>query len=224
VVELAVSAEMLAALVKSPSSLTWASGWQQVLAEIAGAYRTIGIPVADDRPSVGDRHRRVPGSGLRRWIEIRDRVCVHPACRAPARSADQDHRLDHATGGLTDEDNLEPKCRHDHRLKHEAGWQVERPEPGVTVWTSALGHRHESRPPPIIDRLPVPVPDHDGERFSPDGWYVWQSRPAACDCDDPCDCEPPILPPVPRRVPKVQPGELERRDVQIFDPDEEPPF
>jgi len=140
------------------------------------------------------------------------------------RTADQDHRLDHAAGGLTDEDNLEPKCRHDHRLKHEAGWQVERTEPGVTVWTSALGHRHESRPPPIIDRLPVPVPDHDGERFSPDGWYVWQSRSAACDCDDSCDCEPPILPPVPRRVPKVQPGELERQDVQIFDPDDEPPF
>jgi hypothetical protein len=230
VVELAVSAEMLAALVKTPSSLTRAGDWEQVLAEIAGTYRTIGIPGADDHLGdgdhlgAGDRHRRFPGSGLRRWVEIRDRVCVHPACRAPARTADQDHRLDHAAGGLTDEDNLEPKCRHDHRLKHEAGWQVERTEPGVTVWTSALGHRHESRPPPIIDRLPVPVPDHDGERFSPDGWYVWQSRSAACDCDDSCDCEPPILPPVPRRVPKVQPGELERQDVQIFDPDDEPPF
>jgi len=224
VIELAVSAEMLTALANTPSSLPEASGWEQVLAEIADAYRTIGISGADDHPSAGDLHRRIPGAGLRRWVEIRDRVCVHPACRAPARSADQDHRLDHAAGGLTDEDNLEPKCRHDHRLKHEAGWRVERPKPGVTVWTSALGHRHESRPPPIIDRLPVPVPDYDGERFSPDGWYVWQSRPAACDCDEPCDCEPPILPPVPRRVPKVQPRELEQQVAPIFDPDDKPPF
>ena len=229
VVELAVSAEVLTSLVETPSSLPEASGWEQVLAEIAGAYRISGLHRADDHRGTGDhlgagdQRRRVPGAGLRRWVELRDRVCVHPACRAPARSADQDHRLDHATGGLTDEDNLEPKCRHDHRLKHKGGWRVERSEPGVTVWTSALGHRHESRPPPVISRLPMPVPDHDGERFSLDGWYVWRSRPAACDCDELCDCEPPILPPVPRRVPEVQPGEVERHD-EIFDPDDEPPF
>jgi hypothetical protein len=224
VVELAVSAEMLTALVETPSSLTTASGWEQVLAEIAGACQASGLPWTDDDLAAGDQHRRVPGAGLRRWVEIRDRVCVHPACRAPARSADQDHRVDHAASGLTDEDNLEPKCRHDHRLKHEAGWQVERAEPGVTVWTSALGHRHESRPPPVIPPLPMPGPDDDGERFSLNGWYEWQSRPVACGCDEQCDCEPPILPPVPRRNPELQPGELERQDAQIFDPDDKPPF
>jgi hypothetical protein len=224
VVELAVSAEVLTALVETPSPLTTASGWEQMLAEIAGAYRSSGIPRAGNHLGAVDQHPRVPGAGLRRWVEIRDRVCVHPACRAPARSADQDHRLDHAAGGLTNQDNLEPKCRHDHRLKHEAGWQVEQPEPGVTMWTSALGHRHESRPPPVISRLPMPVRDDDGERFSPDGWYVWQSRPVACDCDKQCDCEPPILPPVPRRVPKARPEELDRQDAQTFDPDDKPPF
>ena len=223
VVELAVSAETLTALVKTPTSLTPASGWEQVLAEIAGACRTSGIHRDDDNLGAGDKHRRVLGAGLRRWVEIRDRVCVHPACRAPARSADQDHHLNHAAGGLTDEDNLEPKCRHDHRLKHEAGWQVERPEPGVTVWTSALGHRHESRPPPVISRLPVPAPDDDGERFSPGRWYVWQSRSAQCDCDEPCDCEPSILPPVPRRVPEAVAVEVEQEGTPILDPGE-PPF
>lgn len=217
-VELAVSAEMLTTIVQTPSSLTTAGGWEQVLAEIAGACPTHGIPGAVDR------HRRVPGARLRRWVEMRDRICVHPACRAPARVADQDHRLDYAAGGLTDEDNLEPKCRHDHRLKHEAGWRVECTEPGVTVWTSALGHRHESRPPPVITPLPLPVPDEDGEHCSPEGWYVWQSRPAACDCDEQCDCEPSILPPVPRRAPTADAGKVEQPATKTLDPDDRPPF
>jgi hypothetical protein len=217
-VELAVSHDMARTLLTTPSPSTAVQGWERVLAEIARAVANTGVPES------GDQHRRVPGARLRRWVELRDRVCVHPACRAPARTADQDHRCDYAAGGQTTEDNLAPKCRHDHRLKHEAGWQVERREPGVTVWTSALGHRYESRPPPVITPQPPPMPDDgDRERALAGGRYEWQSRPTSCECDEPCDCVPSLLPPVPRLVVQEEPA---REDslAPIFDPDDKPPF
>lgn len=51
-------------------------------------------------------------------------------CRAPARGTDTDHTLDHARGGATVEYNLGNTCKHDHRVKHEGGWQLHQPEPG----------------------------------------------------------------------------------------------
>jgi hypothetical protein len=217
-VEIAVSHDIARMLITSPQPSTAAQGWQRVLAEIAKAVSDTSVPEG------GDQRRRVPGARLRRWVELRDRVCVHPACRAPARTADQDHRHDYAEGGQTTEDNLEPKCRHDHRVKHEGGWQVERQEPGVTVWTSALGHRYESRPPPVITPLPPPLPD-DGndERLVPRGQYEWQPRHTPCECDEPCACAPPLLPPVPRRVIQVEPT-VDPSATVIFDPDDKPPF
>jgi hypothetical protein len=49
-------------------------------------------------------------------------------------------------------------CRHDHRLKHEGGWQLHQPEPGHFTWTSRLGHPYERHPPAIIEPLPDPIP------------------------------------------------------------------
>ena len=43
---------------------------------------------------------------LRRYLEIRDRSCIMIGCRAPARSADKDHTLDHAKGGPSTGPNL----------------------------------------------------------------------------------------------------------------------
>jgi hypothetical protein len=88
------------------------------------------------RSDTGDPTRRFPGAALRRHVEIRDRSCVMIGCRAPAHGTDTDHTLDHARSGATTEHNLGHVCRHDHRLKHEGGWQLHQPEPGVFRWTT----------------------------------------------------------------------------------------
>ena len=41
------------------------------------------------------------GAVLRRHLQIRDRACAGPGCRAPAHHTDQDHTVDHARGGPT---------------------------------------------------------------------------------------------------------------------------
>jgi hypothetical protein len=205
--------------------------WAPVLAELAGCAELAGRAEQSERALDTDlryANRRTAGAALR-WIQLRDRRCVHPCCRMPAAKSDQDHRIGYAAGGATVGTNLSTPCRHDHRLKDEAGWAVDSPESGLTLWTSPLGHRYESRPPPVIVHLPEPSPGLDRQRSSPGGRLVWQSRPDPCDCERPrdcerpCDCRPPLLPPAPRRVPMDQPARR-REPIAIFDPDEAPPF
>jgi hypothetical protein len=86
--------------------------------------------------------RRFPGNRLARWIVTRDRMCRAPGCRVPARAADIDHTIDHASNGPTSHDNLAVTCRHHHRLKHEGGWQVTQPTPGTLIWTSPGGRNY----------------------------------------------------------------------------------
>jgi hypothetical protein len=81
-----------------------------------------------------ERSGRSPGRAMRRRTQIRDRTCIHPGCRAPAARTDGDHTQDWADGGATDADNLGSLCRHDHRVKHEGGWQIAQPAPGYFVW------------------------------------------------------------------------------------------
>ncbi|TDD69690.1 HNH endonuclease [Jiangella aurantiaca] len=133
--------------------------WSAVLADIAG-QRAASLPAGSDRADIeaADQHRRSAHAWLRRVVQIRDRCCTHPACRAPASRTDQDHAVDHADGGPTDEANLGSCCRHDHRLKHDGGWRFRKLTPDSTVWTSPLGHTYVSRPPPVMSALPEPWP------------------------------------------------------------------
>jgi hypothetical protein len=194
--------------------------WQPVLVELARHAEQRGRdPDTDPR----DSSRRTAAAALRRWIELRDRQCVHPCCRAPARTADQDHRVGYALGGPTVGANLSTPCRHDHRLKDEGGWTMHQPDPGLTVWTSPLGHRYESPRPPVIPPVPEPYPDDERRLDEPVGLYVWVSSPESCDCDEPCDCEPPILPPVPTRALREDSAPHPEPTV-IFDPNETFPF
>jgi hypothetical protein len=217
IVEIAVPADQLGRIAATQPP---AGRWQPVLVELASRAEQRGRdPDADPR----DTTRRTPGAVLRRWIEMRDRQCVHPCCRAPARTTDQDHRVGYAQGGATVGANLSTPCRHDHRLKDEAGWAVHQREPGITVWTSPLGHRYQSRRPPVIPTVPEPYPDDQRRLDEPVGLYVWTSRPAACTCDEPCNCEPQILPPVPTRAPREESVPNPQPTV-IFDPNEAFPF
>jgi hypothetical protein len=193
-----------------------AGPWARVVAELAkriGPAERTELDSQNPDTDTRDADRRTAGAALRRWVQQRDRQCVHPCCRAPARKADLDHRIGFAEGGPTVGANLSVPCRHDHRLKDEGHWAMVQPRSGLTVWTSPLGHRYESRPPPVITQLPEPYADKDNR---------WDCAVAG-DSDTACGCEQPILPSVPRRVPAHEPAH-ELEPTPVFDPDEKPPF
>jgi hypothetical protein len=105
--------------------------------------------------------RRAPGAALRREVTSAIKTCVGSGCRAPARSGDIDHLTDHDKGGLTVEENLDPVCRHDHRVKTEAGWQLRRVA-DTFEWTTRLGHVYLVPIPSVLPNPPDP-PRHRPE-------------------------------------------------------------
>ncbi|MGH3853166.1 MAG: DUF222 domain-containing protein [Pseudonocardiaceae bacterium] len=159
IVELHVPAALLTELTTHPDAYGADGEWAAVIADLAAQYataRTQDAPCTQDTPCAQDgvSARRVPeqdpasrfaGAVLRRHVQIRDRVCVHPGCRCPAGHADLDHTVDHVHGGVTAEANSGPLCRHDHRLKHVGGWRLRQPEHGHFVWTSPLGRIYHSQ-------------------------------------------------------------------------------
>lgn len=208
-----------------PEDLTRADGEPRRAATVAGAARAcapvleelavaLKLSKSNHETTVKYAARRTPGAGLRRWIQQRDRRCVHPCCRVPATKADQDHRVGFAHGGPTIVTNLSAPCRHDHRLKDEGHWKLTAPQPGLTVWTSPLGRRYESRPPPAIPR-PIDArtqPDHDRE---PTGGS--NGQPESCDCLlTPCPHDQPDA--IAEHVNDSTPPEIEMLD------DGKPPF
>ncbi|GAA1294692.1 DUF222 domain-containing protein [Planotetraspora silvatica] len=121
--------------------------------ELAGNSRL----TADPSPSRIDERRRFAAAQLRRWIQIRDRVCCHPGCRAPATRTELDHTNPHGHGGPTTHTNLAATCTHDHDLR-DHGWQLTQTAPGHLTWISRTGHHYPVQPPPIIEPLPEPNP------------------------------------------------------------------
>ncbi|MGH3793626.1 MAG: DUF222 domain-containing protein [Pseudonocardiaceae bacterium] len=154
IVELHVPAALLADLAAHPATC---GQWTAVITDLAAQYATHRARAA---AGVGKQNpaARFAGVVLRRHVQIRDRTCVHPGCRCPARHADLDHTRDHTLGGATIETNAGPLCRHDHRLKHEAGWRLTQPQPGHFTWTSPLGRTYRTQPQPITTGLPEPLP------------------------------------------------------------------
>ncbi len=194
VLELQVPAGLLAEL----AATEWVTLgiWRKVVADLARQHAAVDA----DRAAGTDRYatdadRRMPGAALRRHLQLRDRRCVGVGCRAPARGADADHTRDHAHGGLSTHDNLGHVCKHDHLLKHEGGWKLEQPEPGLFRWTSRLGCSYTVRPPPIIEPLPEPLPGTESR------YPIW--IPPDEDWQDSTVLEPP--PPEPEPPPAPPP-------------------
>jgi hypothetical protein len=166
--------------------------WAPVVTDLAHQHTS-------RQQAAGDPTRRFPGATLRRHVQIRDRSCIMIGCRAPTR--DTDHTHDHAHGGTTADHNLGTLCRHDHRLKHDGGWQLHQPEPGLFRWTSRLGHAYLLRPSPIIEPLPDPIPREEPPPIfvRPDGdWEkssIWDDTPPEADTKPPpapdLDNDPP---------------------------------
>jgi hypothetical protein len=115
-----------------------ATSWIRLL-----THPVTGVPLVLDRKTY-----RVPAA-LRRWLGVSSPTCVFPGCNRAARDCDLDHVTAWADGGTTDADNLDPKCRHHHRLRHETRWDVDRPPAGETTWSSPLGGRYGTDPPPF---------------------------------------------------------------------------
>ena len=120
------------------------------LAEAARGARwtaTVTDPTSR-RPIVTSPVRRRPTTMQARIVRSTHPTCVFPGCRMPAVDCDLDHTRPWSTGGATDEQNLAPLCRHDHRIKTETGWTYTMGETGPT-WHSRLGGVYQrGRPPP----------------------------------------------------------------------------
>ncbi len=156
VVDIHVDLQTLARLADNPGEL---AGYGPVIADIArqvteqqesAEWRYTVTHPQTSAPVFNGTTRRRPTASQRRHVEARDRTCIFPGCRMPATNSDLDHRVPWSEGGPTTVWNLDPLCRHDHRIKHQSGW-THRPLPnGDHQWTTKLGHTYTtsgSKPP-----------------------------------------------------------------------------
>ena len=146
-VDIVVDLETLIGLSESPAEIP---GMGPVVADIArqvvaeqqdAEWRFSVIDESGQVAHTGITQRR-PSVAQRRHIEARNPTCVFPGCRMPSRSCDIDHTVAVVDGGPTTTCNLAPLCRHHHRVKHEAPWQLTRQHRGGYRWMSRLGHSY----------------------------------------------------------------------------------
>lgn len=154
-VDIRVDLVTLGRLVDHPGEL---AGYGPVIADIArqvaespGGTRwryTVTDPDNGHTVDSGVTRRR-PTARQRRQVETRNPTCVFPGCRMPATACDFDHIEPWADGGPTSTSNGAPVCRHDHTLRHRAGWTYQRLDNGDYQWTTQLGHTYTTsgRPP-----------------------------------------------------------------------------
>jgi hypothetical protein len=87
-----------------------------------------------------------PGVKLRHLAQVRHATCTSPVCRRPAAGSDFEHNIPYEAGGRTCLCNAGPKCRHDHRLKQQAKWNVEQLPDGTFRWTTPSGRSYATEP------------------------------------------------------------------------------
>ena len=147
-VEIQVDLNTLAGLADHPGEL---AGYGPVIADIARQiadrqhatqWRYVVTDPTTGQPLHTGLARRRPTAAQRRQVETGNPTCVFPGCRMPAGNCDLDHRTPYAEGGPTEPDNLTPLCRHDHRLRHQAGWTHQQLPNGDHQWTTKLGHTY----------------------------------------------------------------------------------
>jgi hypothetical protein len=156
VVDIVVDLETLARLADMPGDL---SGFGPVVADVA---RQVAAAQAEGHwrftltdPGTGlavhdGIVRRRPTAAQRRSVTVRNRTCVFPGCRMPARQCDLDHRVPWSERRVTSTDGLAPGCRHDHiTVRHRIGWTYRSLPGGDHLWRSPLGHTYTTsgRPP-----------------------------------------------------------------------------
>lgn len=121
---------------------------RRLAGEATSWVRILTHPVTGTVLDVDRRTYRVP-TALRRWLGVRDPVCIGPGCIRPARDCDIDHRLDWQYGGTTTDTNLAPLCEQHHVLKTKSAWKLHHDDDtGSTRWITPTGHTVEAEPPP----------------------------------------------------------------------------
>jgi hypothetical protein len=112
-----------------------------------------------------------PSLPLDKAVRSRDMTCRFPGCRRSALGRSSGTDLDHTVPwpvGTTSGDNLAVLCRHHHRLKHSAGWQVTLLDDGTMTWSTPSGRSVTTEPWQYAD----PSPDQgidDRDHDPPDG-------------------------------------------------------
>jgi hypothetical protein len=102
------------------------------------AYFERAIFSLGTRIDVSVRSRLFTG-GVRRAIELRDRICTHPHCYEPAENCQVDHIETYASGGLTTQENGRLLCGFHNRLRNQRDQQGEQ---------RVQGGEQRQRPPP----------------------------------------------------------------------------
>jgi hypothetical protein len=87
-----------------------------------------------------------PGVKLRHLSQVRHATCTSPICRRPASQCDFEHNTPYEAGGRSCLCNGGPKCRHDHRLKQQPGWNVDQLPDGTFRWTTPSGRSYDTEP------------------------------------------------------------------------------
>lgn len=148
-VRVVVPADTLLGLDDHPAELVGygpitAEAARELAAEADATWRRILTdPVSGAVLDVGHRRYRPPAA-MAEHVRNRDLHCTFPGCRVPAQACDLDHvvRFDpDDPDGRTAADNLDPDCRHHHRIKHLPGWAVSRGPDGSLLWTTPSGRR-----------------------------------------------------------------------------------
>lgn len=156
IIDIGVDLTTLARLDDNPGQIP---GWGPVIADIArqvthdqpdASWQVTVTHPDNGHPMWAGVTRRRPDTTQTRHVTSRNPTCVFPGCRMPAADCDLDHTQAWANGGPTTPDNLAPLCRHDHRLKHHAGSNLQTTNPGQYTWTTPLGHGYvtSGRAPP----------------------------------------------------------------------------
>jgi hypothetical protein len=151
-VQVTVALSTLLGFDEQPGEL---AGYGPVTAEVARriagdptrTWRRLVVDPLQDRLVDCDRRSYRPPADLAAFVIARDQVCCFPGCNVAARRCDLDHRVPYESGGATCEHNLQPLCRHHHRLKHKGGWTVHRNDDGTYSWTGPSGRSCQARPP-----------------------------------------------------------------------------
>jgi hypothetical protein len=153
-VHITVDLATLTGLANKPGDL---AGYGPVIADLArqvtqqnrnGTWEFVVTDPATGQPVGVGVTRRRPTTQQRRIIRAHSPHCVMTGCRISAHHSDLDHTTDWTNGGPTHPTNMDPTCRHDHRLKHQCGWTYHKLSNGNHQWTSRLGHTYINKPEP----------------------------------------------------------------------------
>src|ERR1700731_666881 len=134
----------------SPPQAGPAGGFGSWTLTLPGAPRPFSVDI-DPVPTYACDHRLAsgnhdPGGKLRHLVQVRDGKCSFPACGRHARESDFEHARPFDDGGPTCACNCHACSRSCHRVKQSRGWNVTKPRPGWTRWTTMAGRVYNQGP------------------------------------------------------------------------------